>query len=111
MVAFGLHQTAIEGGEFWISVFEAFSQALEFLAASTFDEGAAEQVINRLSFATVANTAHESADPEARIGLSEIDTSLLEEGEHELEVLEFFDGDGVEGIDVRIEVSIFLQVD
>ena len=111
VVAFGFDEAGVELGEFGIDGGEGLGEDLEFFAASAFDERAADEVIDDLGAAAFADGVHEAADPAAGPGLAERNATFFEEVEDELEVLEFFDGDGVEFFDARIEFAIFFEVE
>lgn len=109
VVAFAFDEAGEEGGEFGIALGEGLAEPLEFFATSAFDEGGAEQVIDGLVTFAAADGAHQATDPGAGAGFVEGDAAAFEQGEDELEVLQFFDGDGVEFVDAGEEVPILLE--
>jgi hypothetical protein len=82
---------------------------LELFATATFDQCAAEEVIDHLMALAVTDGAHEAGDPRAWIRLAEGDAAFFEKVEDELKVLKFLDGDGVEFIDFGEKVAILFQ--
>src|ERR1041384_2072547 len=63
-----------------------------------------------LELCAIADRSHQAGDPGAGIGLSKRYATFVQEIQHELEMLEFFNGDGVELLDAGIEGAIFLEV-
>src|SRR6185369_7412521 len=110
MIAFGLYQAGIKSSQFHIDGWQFASEHLKFFAASAFDQRAANQVVDDLRALAIPNRAHQTTDPRAGIGLAEGDAAALQQIEHELEMLEFFDGDGVEFLHASVEIAIFLEV-
>src|SRR5438034_1053480 len=61
-------------------------------------------------FQLVLNLLKQRGNPRAGIGLAKRNAALLEQIEHELKVLEFFNGDGVEFFDAREQIAIFFEI-
>jgi len=84
---------------------------LELLAAPPLDERAADEVVNHLEPDAFAHRVHEAGNPRAGMRLRERDAAPFEQREHELEVLQLLDGDGVQFLDAPEEVAVTLQRD
>src|SRR5258708_2967153 len=110
VIAFRFDEAAVESGKLGIGDSQLAGQDLKFFAASAFDQTATNQMVNDLVTLAVADGVHQTGDPGAGVGLAEGDGALLEEVQHEVEVLKLFDGDGVEFLDAREQVAVFLEV-
>src|SRR5437667_4725380 len=110
MVAFRFHEAGVERGQHAIDWQEFAGEDLKFFATPPFDERTANQMVDHLVSLPVADGFHQAGNPRTRIRLAEGDAAAFEQIQHELEVLQFLDGDGVEFCDARIEVAVFLQV-
>ena len=73
------------------------------------DRRATNEVIDYLMSLAIANGAHQTRNPRAGVRLAKGDGALPEEIEHQLKMLEFLDGNGVEFIDPPKEVAIFFE--
>ena len=77
VVAFGFDEAGVEGGEFGVASGKGFGEKLEFLATAAFDEGAADEMVDDLGAAAVADGTHEAGDPGAGMGLGEGDATAF----------------------------------
>ena len=111
VVAFGFDETGVETGELGIGGLQGRGKHLEFFATASLNEAATDEVINDLAVLTWANGFHETGDPGTRIRLSERNAAAFEKVEHEFEMLQFFDGNGVEFFDAREQVAKFFEVE
>ena len=111
VVALGFDEAGVEGGQLGVAVGEGGGEDLEFFATASLDQRAADEVVDDLRPAAVANAAHEAGDPRAGMRLGEGNAAAFEQREDELEVLQFLDGDGVEFFDARKEVAIFFEIE
>jgi len=80
---------------------------LKFLATSTLDEGAADEMVNGLVALHVTDGAHEAGNPFAGDRLAKRDAAPAQEGENELKMLKLLDGDGVQFPHPAIQVPVF----
>src|SRR6185503_19528205 len=110
VVAFGLDESGVELCQLPVAPVQGPRKPLKLFAASALDERAANEMIDRLVARAVANRAHQAADPRAGMRLIERNSSLLQQVEYELEVLQFLDGNGVEYSNARMEIPVFLQI-
>jgi tetratricopeptide (TPR) repeat protein len=95
VVPFGFNQTAVKGREFRIVGLEGLGQDLELLATPAFHQGATDQVIDGLEALSGAHGTHQAGDPGAGERLAKGDAALLQEAQHQLEVLQLLNGNGV----------------
>src|SRR5437762_956532 len=105
MVPFGFNKTGVESRQSFVDGLKCICEYLKFFATTAFDQSAADQVIDGLMPLTIANGAHQTADPRARIWLAESNTTLFKQIEHELEMLQLFDGDGVQLFNAIVKVA------
>src|SRR6266480_5099179 len=110
MVALGLHQAGVKPRQNWIDRFQFAGEDLKFFATAPFDERATTQMVEDLASLAVADGFHQTGNPRARIRLAEWNAPDFQEIQHELEMLEFLDGDAIEFFDARVKVAIFFQV-
>src|SRR4051794_30318995 len=68
-------------------------------------------MIDDLKTGALANAAHEASDPLTRLRLCKRNAAPLQQREHELEMLQLFDGDRVEFIDALEKLAIFFERD
>ena len=111
VVAFALDEGSVERGEAGVAVSDFAREDLELFTASSFDEGAGDEMIDDLMAPTFSDLAHHGADPRTFDGGGEGDAAFVEEIEDLVEVLKFFDGDGVEFAGGVTEFDVLLKVD
>ncbi len=111
MVAFALDEGSVERGEAGVAVGDFAREDLELFTAASFDEGACHEMIDDLMAPTFPDLAHHGADPGTFDGGGEGDAAFVEEIEDLVEVLKFFDGDGVEFAGGVTEFDVLLKVD
>src|SRR5882672_6651279 len=63
VVPFGLHQAGVKTGQLGIKRRKFARQNLKFFAASPFDQGAADQMIDHLRPLTIPDRAHQARNP------------------------------------------------
>ena len=59
----------------------------------------------------VADCMHQAGDPLAGVGLPERNAASPQESEYELEVLQLLNRDRIQLIHMRIEITVFLEID
>lgn len=111
VIALGFDEAGVERGEFGVAGGKFGGEDLEFFATAAFDEGAADEVVDDLVAAAIADGAHEAGDPGAGEGLAEGDAATFEEVEDQLEMLKFLDGDGIKILDAGEEIAVFFEVE
>jgi hypothetical protein len=111
VVAFALDEAGVEIGELGIEIADGVGEDLELFARTPLDEGADDEVIDDLVFAAFADGLHHAGDPWAALWTGEGNAALAQKAEDEFEVLEFFDGDGVQLRDRVVEFDVFFEVE
>src|SRR6266566_1072585 len=102
MVAFRFDEAGVELRQRAVDWPEFAGENLKFFATAPFDERAANQVVDDLVPLPVTDGFHQTGNPRTRMGLAERDAAACEQIQHELEMLQFLDGDSVEFCDARI---------
>jgi hypothetical protein len=111
MIPFAFDERGVEGCESGIEVCDGLGEDLELLAASAFDEGARDEVVDDLMAPPFSDLGHHGADPGALDGGGKGYVAFSEQIEDLVEVLEFLDGDAVEFAGGVAEFDVFLEVD
>ena len=109
MVALGLNQAGVEARQFIVAPGKFAREHLKLLATPPLDQRAAQQVVDDLMPRAGADALHQTGDPRTAPRFGEGDAAPLEQVEHEPEVLEFLDGNGVQLVEPVEEHAVFLQ--
>src|SRR5207247_7528813 len=107
MVALGFNETAVECRQFGINGGQFAREDLEFFTASAFDQRTADQVVNDLETLAITHSTHQAGDPRTGIRLSEWDSTSLEQIQHQLKMLQLFNGDRVQLAHTRKQIPVF----
>src|SRR5438270_14078204 len=110
MVPLRFNKAAIKLRERGIDWLQLICEHLKFFTTASFDERAADQVIDCLISLPIANLPHQASDPWAGIRLAERNTALFEQIEHKLEMLQLFDRNGVQLLDAPVKVAILFEI-
>src|SRR5207245_6380540 len=109
MVALGLHQAGVKLRQNRIDRFQFAGENLKLFATAPFDERTTNQMVDDLASLAVAGGFHQTGNPRARMRLAEGNAPDFQEIQHELEMLEFLDGNAIEFFDARVKVTILFQ--
>src|ERR1051325_2234091 len=110
MIPLRLDQAGVEGGQFGIDAAQLVREDLKLLTTASFDQRAANEMIDDLAASAVPHCAHQPADPRARILLAEFDAASLQKVQDELKMLKLFNGDRVQFLDARVEIAVLLEI-
>src|SRR6185436_14952797 len=98
MIALRFNEAGVKIGELAIDRWQGLGENLKFLATPSFNQRAANQMIDYLMLGAVPNRAHQAGDPFARMRLREGNPAPLQERQDKLKMLKLFDRDRVQFI-------------
>ena len=111
MVALARHEAGVKVGERRVEVAQTGGEDLEFFATPAFDQREGREVVDDLLAPAFAHGLHHTANPRAALRSGEGDAALGEQAEHEIEVLQFLDGDGVQLAHATVQLGILFEVE
>src|SRR4051812_14423215 len=91
MIAFRFHEAAVKSSQFRINRWQFAREHLKLFATAPLDQRKAEQVIDRLMSLAVSYRTHQPTDILAGDGLAKRNPSLLQQIEHQIEMLKLLD--------------------
>ena len=111
VIALGLDKAGVKPSQLRVRAPQliARSENLKFLTGTALDQRTTNQMIDRLKTSSRTDGAHQGPDPRTWIWLPEMNPTLLQEIEHQIEMLKLFDGDGVQFAHIAKKLAIFFQ--